>query len=454
MKLTFYGGAKSVTGANYLLEEGDLKILIDCGLFQGSKYAEELNYTNFSYDPSTIDYLLVTHSHIDHVGRIPKLYRDGFRGVLMATRATLDLIAVALPDNMELIKEEAKRDSHEPLFKTDDLNNVLTLGRGVDYGEVIRVGEGVEIKFMEAGHILGSAVIEIVYATQEGSKKIYFSGDLGNPPTPLLNLPYEPKDADYMVIESAYGSRIHEDRAERKQILIDTIEETIKRGGTLMIPSFAIERTQELLYELNNLVNENKISPVPVFVDSPLAVSITAVYRKYLDYFNQSTKYIIDSGDDIFNFPGLVLTRTTSESKKINDIVGPKIIIAGSGMSVGGRILHHEYRYLPDPNSTVLIIGYQVEGSPGRRILDGEKTIKIFGETVPINCHVKAIGGYSAHADQATLFKWVSGSAGKLKKVFVVQGEEEAADVLAQKITSELSTEAIVPGITDSFDLI
>jgi len=330
---------------------------------------------------------------------------------------------------------------------------------------VIDLGAGNSATLHDAGHILGSSIVEIRWRdkTQNTNNKsqtseferIYFTGDLGNPPTPLLKPPYFPTDADYVVIESAYGSRVHEDRDERKNILQKVIVETIHRGGVLMVPSFAMERTQELLYELNGLFNSGKIPRVPVFVDSPLATNLTEVYRKHSDYFNKETMYIIESGDDIFNFPGLKFTRSAEESKQINDIPPPKIIIAGSGMSTGGRILHHERRYLPDPNSTILFIGYQVKDSLGRRILDGEKEVKIFGEKVAVNCKVEAIGGYSAHADQKMLLEWVKAAngGGKLKKVFVVQGEEDSSLALARKIERALEVDAIVPKQGESFEL-
>lgn len=472
MKLTFYGGAKSVTGANYLLEIGDTKIIVDCGLFQGSRYSEDLNYEKFAYDPAEISFVFITHSHTDHAGRLPKLYREGFRGKVIATNATIDLIKKALPDNLNLIKQEAEEAGREPLFSIGDLEGVLGLARGVNYEEEIDLGEGNKAILHDAGHILGSAIIEVEWPSKSSSfaedsagrqnpnhktqkKKIYFTGDLGNPPTPLLRNPYFPKDADYTVVESAYGSRIHEDRDERKNILRSVMAETIKRGGVLMVPSFAMERTQELLYELNGLFNSGEIPKAPVFVDSPLATNLTEVYKKYSNYFNKETRYIIDSGDDIFNFPGLKFTRTAEESKQINDVLPPKIIIAGSGMSTGGRILHHERRYLPDPNSTVLFIGYQVKGSLGRKILDGEKEVKIFGEIVSVNCKVEAIGGYSAHADQNMLLGWVkaANSEGKLRKVFVVQGEGDSSLALARKIERTLGVDAIVPKQGESYTL-
>ncbi len=450
MKLTFFGGAKSVTGSNYLIESGETKIIIDCGLFQGSKYAEELNYSSFEYNAVDIDYVLITHSHADHVGRFPKLYKDGFRGRAYATGATLEMIRRALPDNFGLIKEEAVRDNHEPLFSEEDMNAILDITTGVSYQDPISLGN-FKVTFFDAGHILGSAIIKL----EAEGKTIYFSGDLGNPPTPLLNYPYMPKDGDYAVMESAYGNRVHEDRDQRRDILIEGIVATIKRGGTVMMPSFAIERTQEMLYEFNQAFKEKEIPRVPIFVDSPLATKLTQVYKQFPEYLNTKANFIINSGDDIFDFPGLQFTQSSAESKKINDIIGPKIIIAGSGMSNGGRILFHEKRYLSDPASLILFVGYQVTGTLGRKILDGEKVVRILGDIIPVNCQVLAIGGYSAHADQNMLTVWAKSmaSGGKLKKLFIVQGEEDSAMALAQRIKTETGVETIVPNASQSFEL-
>ena len=451
MRITFYGGAKSVTGANYLLDSGDIKILVDCGLYQGSKYSEDFNYEKFAYNPTEINFVFLTHSHTDHVGRLPKLFKEGFRGRVIASKPTIDLASKALPDNLKIITEEAKREGREPIFELKDLDGVLGLAEGFNYEVPIVLGGGIVATLHDAGHILGSTIVEIDF----DGKKIYFTGDLGNPPTPLLQSPYFPKDADYAVVESAYGSRVHEDRSVRKLMLENIIKETIINGGTLMIPSFAMERTQELLYELNQFVNHNQIPKVPIFVDSPLAINLTEVYKKHSSYFNKNAHHVIESGDDIFNFPGLIFTRTSDESKAINNVKGPKIIIAGSGMSMGGRILHHEMRYLSDPKSAILFVGYQVQGSLGRRILDGEKDVKIFGEKISVNCQIRAIGGYSAHADQTMLLKWIesAGSDGKLKKVFVVQGEEDSSTILAEKAKTDLKIEAVVPSQGESFAL-
>jgi len=464
MRLSFHGGARQVTGSNYLLQIGDLKLLVDCGLFQGSRYAETLNYEPFSYDPKEIDFVLITHSHADHSGRLPKLYKDGFRGRIFATKPTLDLSAIALDDNLDLIKEEARKDGHQPLFSSGDLHQVFLLAQGVEYGEELDLGNGVKAVFHEAGHILGSAIIEINWKDlptgQAGEKTnqtrtIYFSGDLGNYPVPLLKHYDMPNGADYIVTESTYGDRIHEGNTNRKEVLRQVIEETVKRGGTVIIPTFAIERTQELIYELNELIEHEHLPRVPVFLDSPLAIKLTKVYKNYEQYFNKNVLHDIRSGDDIFSFPGLKITYSSQESRAINEVRGPKVILAGSGMSLGGRILYHEQKYLPDPNSIILFVGYQVEGSPGRQILDGKKEVKILGQKVAVNCSVKLIEGYSAHADQAMLLDWVGKAKedGNLKKVFVTHGEYHSSSVFCQKLKNKINVDAVVPEMGEEFAL-
>ncbi|OGZ58342.1 MAG: hypothetical protein A2827_03865 [Candidatus Spechtbacteria bacterium RIFCSPHIGHO2_01_FULL_43_30] len=449
--LTFCGGARSVTGANYLVETANSKILVDCGLAQGSRYAEVQNYKNFSYDPKTIDAVVITHAHIDHTGRLPKLVRDGFRGKIFMTRPTQDLASIMLEDAQGLIGEEARRDRHEPLYLKEDKENTIKLMEGVDYGDEIEVNKDIKFRLRDAGHILGSAIVEMWV---EG-KKIVFSGDLGNPPVPLLKPTEYIDDAEYVVVESTYGDRLHEAVDERRNMLEDAIEDTVARGGVLMIPAFALERTQELLYELNSLVENHRIPEVPIFIDSPLAIDATEIYKKYPEYYNKNAVYLIESGDQLFKFPRLKLCYTTEESKAINDVPAPKIIIAGSGMSSGGRILHHERRYLSDPNSLFLIIGYQSAGSLGRAVFDKAREVKIMGESVRVNCEIRAIGGYSAHADQAKLYHWVSHikDGGKLKKVFAVQGEDAASLAFVRLLRDNLGVDADAPLLGDKVEL-
>ncbi len=452
MKLYFYGGAGEVTGANYVIECAGAKIMVDCGLAQGGRLAERGNYKPFPYNSAEIKALFITHAHLDHIGRIPKLYRDGFRGDIFATHATLDLARISLDDSVRILKDEAEDLKEQPLYTEEDIIDAWKLTHGRKYHEEIIVTPNIKVRLNDAGHILGSSIIE-VFLTEAGRNiKIVFSGDLGNPPTPLLRQTEFIDNADYVLVESAYGDRLHEDKSQRQEKLRKVIENTIINGGVLMIPAFALERTQELLFELNSLVESGRIPRLPVFIDSPLAIKATAIYQKYPDYFNKEATYLIKSGDDLFNFPGLEFSLTTESSKAINEAPSPKIIIAGSGMSEGGRILHHERRYLPDPKSTLLIIGYQTAGSLGRRLLEGTQEIKMFGEKIPVRAQIKAIGGYSAHADQAGLLNWV-GQIKNVKKVFTVQGEVVPATVLAGKIKNNLGFETEVPTTEEVFQL-
>lgn len=453
MKLTFYGGAKSVTGANYLLEANGKKVLIDCGMIQGSWFTEEKNFDPFPYDPKTIDAVFLTHAHIDHSGRLAKLYRDGFRGKFYATPPTLEFARVLLADSQHVILEDSEKHGLTPFYGLNDLAGLMDLTADIKYGEKIELTKGFVCRPGNSGHILGSAFYEF-FIEENGKKvKIIFSGDLGNPPTPLINPPEYPTEADYLLIESAYGNRFHEQRDKRKELLEDVIEETVRAGGTLMIPAFAMERTQELLYELNDLVEHGRVPAVPIFIDSPLAIKVTEVYKKYEDYYNKEARYVISKGDEVFKFPGLQFTDTVEESKKINSAPSPKIIIAGSGMSTAGRILHHEKRHLPDPKSTLLIFGYQSKGSLGRRLLDGATEVKIHGDMVPVRAKIRAIGAYSAHADQNGLVEWVRPMRDSLKKVFIVQGEEDASAALATVFKDKLAIDAVVPEYGQEFEL-
>lgn len=431
-----------VTGANYLLEEGGVRILIDCGLHQGSNFCERHNWEPFPYPPAGISAVFVTHAHIDHTGRLPVLVKDGFRGSVYSTPPTRDAAEFLLADSDHILAEEAERFKKPVLYALEHIQALIRQWKTLEYHEPVTVGP-FTVAFWNAGHILGSSFIVV----EAKGDTIVFSGDLGNSPAPLIG----PREvftgpATYAILESVYGDRVHEDLPERKEILEDLIEDTVKRGGTLMIPAFAMERTQELLFEIHALTEEGKIPRIPIYLDSPLAIRLTDVYRKYdrfLTHPGGSSK-TFDTAH-LFKFPNLHMTLKTEESKAINDVPPPKLVIAGSGMSHGGRILHHEKRYLPDSKSTLLIIGYQAAGSLGRRILDGEGAVRIHGEEVPVRARVKAIGGYSAHADQPQLLSWISPLRKTLKKVFLVQGEESAARALAAKIIDEFAVSAEVP---------
>jgi len=343
-------------------------------------------------------------------------------------------------DSMGIMKKEAKWNNEDVFYSAEDIDKAMELWETASYNKDIDT-KSFKIKFKNSGHILGSAMIEIYYK----GKKIVFTGDLGNSPAPLLSDSEIVDDADYLIMESVYGDRNHEHFQERTEKLKRIIKETMKIGGVLMIPVFSIERTQVLLYELNNLIEKGIISNIPVFLDSPMAIKATMIYKKYEKLFNQNVKDIIKSGDDIFNFPCLKFTLETSESKAINDVENPKIIIAGSGMSNGGRIVHHEKRYLSDPKSTLLIVGYQSINTLGRKIQDGATNVKIFGENVPIRAKIENIRGYSAHADSDDLVDFVKNTKKKVKKVFLTMGEPRVSNVLANRLYKELNVDAVVP---------
>ncbi len=440
MRLTFFGGAGTVTGANYVLRSGDVSIMVDCGLHQGSKFCERLNFEPFAYDAKSIAAVFVTHAHIDHTGGLPKLYKSGFKGSVYSTPPTRDFAELLLLDSEHLLAESAAHFHKELLYTTPDIHGVLALWNPLMYHQPITVGP-FRVTLYNAGHILGSSMVLVEC---EG-KRIIFSGDLGNSPAPLVGPTEILTDIDYCIIESTYGDRLHDVAVARRDVLEDVIEDAAKHDGVLMIPAFAMERTQELLYEMNMLIDRGRVPRVPIFIDSPLAIQLTSVYQRYPSYYDEATQAQVARGEKLFSFPGLRMTPTTDDSKMINNVPPPKIIIAGSGMSNGGRILHHERRYLSDPKSTILFIGYQAAGTLGRLILNGAKEVKIFDEVVPVRAHVVSIPGYSAHADQAQLLAWLRPMRESLKRVFVVQGEEMGSVVLAQKIQDELAVSAVVP---------
>lgn len=453
IRVTFAGGAVTATGSNFIIEVGNKRIMVDCGLYQGEKFAEKENREDFTYDVKGIDALFVTHGHLDHVGRIPKLFNDGYNGPIYSTPPTRDLGELIMLDSLRLLTREAEREGLPPIYEEKDVLAAMRNWHSQDYHEILPVETSVgilKVRFLDAGHIMGSSMIEF----DLGGKKILFTGDLGNTPSPLLKDTEKIRDLKYLVMESVYGDRNHEDQKTRVQKLKDTIDRTIKRGGTLMIPAFSIERTQELLYHINNFVEAGTIPKCPIFLDSPLGISATAVYKKYQSkYMNTDVNSIIKSGDDIFSFKGLNMTADKDASKAINEVRGPKIIIAGSGMSNGGRIVHHELRYLPDPKSTLLIVGYQAVGTLGRRILDGDSKVVVHGQEVSVKCEVQMIAGFSAHKDSDHLVEFVSDSANTLEKVFVVLGEPKSAMFLGQRITEHYNIPVKLPELGETVEI-
>jgi len=451
--ITFYGGALSVTGANYLIKTKQSQVVVDCGLLQGGAHCPPENYSEFPYNVASLDAVLVTHAHIDHVGRLPKLAREGLSAPIYATLPTTELAPIMLADSQELIQEECG-DKRGVLYTVEDVDAVTELFRPVGYNEMVQVTPDIRVRFRDAGHILGSASIEVWVTEDDKETKIVFSGDIGNPPMPLLAPIDYIEDADYALIETAYGNRVHENRDARQGLLEGAIKDVIAAGGVLMVPTFAIERTQEILSEINHLVESSSIPPVQIFLDSPLAIEATGVYRRSAAFLNEETKQKMAGGDDVFDFPRLAFTATTEQSKAINEFPAPKIILAGAGMSTGGRILHHELRYLPSEKNMILFIGYQAQGTLGRKILDGATAVTIFGETVPVRASVRFIEGYSAHADQNGLLEWLTRlkSGGSLKKVFCVQGDEDSSREFAALATEKLGLDAHAPSGGESFE--
>jgi metallo-beta-lactamase family protein len=452
-KLTFAGGAQMPTGSNFLLEFGGKRILIDCGMVQGEKYTIPINYEAFSYAPDSIDMLIVTHAHLDHVGRIPKLVKDGFKGKIASTAPTREIGELIMLDSLGVFGKEAATQGIERLYEEADVLQAVHLwDTTLEYEKphTFSTNDGdATITLHDAGHILGSAIIELEYK----GKRIAFTGDLGNTPSPLMRDTTLLHDIDYLVMESVYGDRNHKDKDKRVEILKEAVTSTIGKGGTVLIPAFSIERTQEMLQAFNELVEGGQIGNVPVYLDSPLGINVTKVYKKYEHWFNENTEKIIKSGDDIFAFKGLVSTASPAESKEINNDRRPKVIIAGSGMSNGGRIVHHEAHYLPDQKSTIIIVGYQAVNTLGRHIVDGEKRVIIHNQPVDVRARVVNIHGFSAHKDSDHLFEFVASTKDSLKKVFVVLGEPKSAFYLAQKLHEGYGVEVQVPEKGDTVEL-
>ena len=440
-QLTFHGGAGTVTGAHFLLETGDKRILIDCGLLQGGKHGKEDNYDDFPYDPATIDMVFVTHAHADHIGRIPKLVRDGFRGVIYSTPATRDLSAVMYDDAVRILAEEARARGVNPLYHHEDVEHTFTLWQTRDYHESFDIGDGVTVRFLDAGHILGAAMVEFV----RNGVKFVATGDLGNSPAPLLRDTERVSDANYILMESVYGDRMHEHRDERIQLLREILLDTHARKRTLLIPAFAMQRTQLLLYEINKLVESGEVPEMPVYLDSPLASKVTEVYTNYTHVFNKRVQKEIQGGDNIFEFPKFTIVQDAKASHALLSADAPKVIIAGSGMSVGGRVLMHEKGLLGDKNTTILFVGYQGVGTLGRRIQDGAPVVTINKKKVRVRAEKETIRGFSAHKDRDGLIAFVEDSADTLKGVFVAMGEPRSSLFLVQRLRDFLGVNAHAP---------
>src|SRR3990167_1643056 len=387
MRLSFYGACREVTGSNMLLETSSGKIVIECGFFQGGRNSEERNFSPFTFNPASCNTAIVGHAHLDHTGRLPKLVRDGFSGQIYATAPTKDLTGLVLEDAQKLMEEEAERNGHKALYSKADVAKTIEKFTTISYDKRVEIAKNVYLTFLNAGHILGSAISII----ETGGVKIAYTSDLGNKPSLLLNPPDYVSNADYVICESTYGGRIHEDIGKRQQALSEIINDTVSQNGILLIPSFAVERTQELLHDIDNFCTINNCQKPTFFLDSPLAEKVTAVFKKYPSFL--SNKLRQEHTDyDFFGLDRVKFTTTVEESKEIESAPNPKIIIAGSGMMNGGRILHHAKRYLSSSKNSLLIIGYQAKGTLGRRLFDKEPQVKIFGKNIPVNAKIKAIG--------------------------------------------------------------
>jgi metallo-beta-lactamase family protein len=462
MRLSFHGAAGDVTGSCHLLETGSHRILIDCGLFQGSGELHEDNSAPLGFDPASLDCVLLTHAHLDHCGRLPLLVKRGFRGHIVTTQATCELARLVMLDAAHLHEEEARRRASDalrrgakepeaPLYSVvDALDAIGRFGAHAEYGKPIEVKPGVRATFFNAGHILGSASVLLEFDESRGHRSVVFSGDIGSPGRPLLQPPETPAEAEIVVMETTYGDRSHRPFAASVGEFHDAIHAALARGGNILIPTFALERAQELLFFLRQGIEENKLpASLPVFLDSPMAISASEIFERHPDSFTPEVQDLFARGQDPLHVPGLRLTRERADSMSINRISGGAVIMAGSGMCTGGRILHHLRHNLWRAETSVIFVGYAAAGTLARRIIDGAKQAKLFGEDIPVRAHVHTINGFSAHADQAGLLAWQDRIDGK-QAVFLVHGEAPAMKAFAARLKT---ARVEMPQLHQQFDL-
>ncbi|MFC1915146.1 MBL fold metallo-hydrolase RNA specificity domain-containing protein [Chloroflexota bacterium] len=458
IKIRFLGAARNVTGSQYLLEANDVRFLVDCGLHQEREFKNR-NWEPFHFAPDTIDAVLLTHAHLDHCGLLPKLVRDGFRGRIYCTTATAEIAQIILLDSAKLHEEDAefKKKRHQregrvgpfseiPLYTIDDAEAVFQLFSTVKYREVVDVGYGVRAEFFDAGHVLGSSMIKVTVSQDGESRVIVFSGDIGRWDRPILRDPSIFSGVDYMLVESTYGERLHTDSAKVGDILVEIINSTRKAGGNIIVPSFALERAQEILYYLNELLIEDRIPHLMVFLDSPMAISITEVFKRHAELFDEEMTELVIHHKSPFDFPGFKMVQTVDESKSLNYIAGTIMIIAGSGMCTGGRIKHHLVNNISRRKSTIIFVGYQATGTLGRQIIDGAKKVRILGQQYPVRARIIQIHGFSSHADRDELLRWLSGLKKPPKHLFVTHGESGTAQQFGDFLREKTGWQISVPG--------
>jgi len=460
-RLTFWGAAGGVTGSKFLLEIGGKRYLVDCGLFQGPKKVRLKNWEALPVRPSKIDRVLLTHAHIDHSGYLPRFCKDGFSGPVHCTYATKDLCEIMLRDSAHLQEEDAawankkgfsKHKPALPLYTIENAEQALNRFSSHYYGESVPIGKDIRMKFRDAGHILGSAFIDVKAGKQNGARKILFSGDLGRPERVILRDPVQVFNVDYLVLESTYGNRLHDSVSPHEE-LAKVINRSFDRGGVLVIPAFSVGRTQTLLYVIRELEEDGKIPVLPIYMDSPMAIDATDIFKKRLDEQDLAARIQYLEGKQLFRPKKLHICMSREESKAINKVKKQAVIISASGMVTGGRILHHFRERLPHENNTILFIGYQAEGTRGRLILDGRKSIKIHGEEVPVNAQIENVTGFSGHADYNEILAWLMGFNKAPEKTFIVHGEPEASAALADKIRNHFKWDVVVPKVDESYEL-
>lgn len=452
MNIEFYGAARTVTGSQHLLTIGDHKILLDCGLFQGKRSeAQEFN-RNLHWDPSAIDAVILSHAHIDHSGNLPTLVKHGFKGSIYSTPATRDLCAVMLVDSAMIQMKDAEhllkhRGEHiEPLYDINDVADTLDKFDPISYRKTFSPVPGVQATFYDAGHLLGSAAIVIEWEEHDTKQRLLFTGDIGRNNRPILKDPDTIGDVDYIISESTYGGRLHEVEQDLERNLLSIIHDVLDKQGKLLIPAFSVGRTQELIWYLNNLYNRGLLPRIDVFVDSPLAIRATDVFRMHPECFDNETRTMLYADEDLFSFPGISYVRDAQESKRINSFKKPAIIIAGSGMCESGRILHHLAHSIEKESTTILFLGYNAPYTLGRKILDGNKEVRIFGNYFNVRATVHELPGLSGHADHAGMVQYLSDrTISTVKEVFLVHGELQAQELLAKSLTDAGFTSVTIP---------